>query len=105
MKKQYWKKKVADCNKPASSFAVRCLTLCLSLYFLTLNPAKAQRDSTVVDHKRLRTIAVSSAVAYTAGLATLNHVWYKDSERQSFRFFNDNAEWKQVDKAGHFFAS
>jgi uncharacterized protein YfiM (DUF2279 family) len=32
-------------------------------------------------------------------------VWYEGSERQSFRFFNDNAEWKQLDKAGHFYAS
>lgn len=46
-----------------------------------------------------------SGAGYAAGIATLNHVWYKNTERQSFRFFNDNAEWKQVDKAGHFFAS
>ena len=48
---------------------------------------------------------IASAAGYTAGMLTLNHVWYKDTGRQSFRFFNDNAEWKQVDKAGHFFAS
>src|SRR5690606_16525712 len=34
----------------------------------------------------------------------LNHVWYKNTDRQSFRFFNDNAEWKQLDKVGHFYA-
>lgn len=48
---------------------------------------------------------MASGVGYTAGLVALNHVWYKNTERQSFRFFNDNAEWKQVDKVGHFFAS
>lgn len=85
--------------------AVRSLAVCLPAFLLHFNPAKAQYDSSVVDHKKLRTIAIASAVGYTAGLATLNYVWYKDTERQSFRFFNDNAEWKQVDKAGHFFAS
>jgi uncharacterized protein YfiM (DUF2279 family) len=38
-------------------------------------------------------------------MAGLYKVWYKDSPHQSFAFFNDNAEWKQVDKAGHFFSS
>jgi uncharacterized protein YfiM (DUF2279 family) len=67
--------------------------------------ASGQHDSSTVDRKKLRTLVVAAGVGYTAGLATLNHVWYKDTERQSFRFFNDNAEWKQVDKVGHFFAS
>ena len=66
---------------------------------------RAQTDSTGVDRKKLNTYIIATGATYTAGLVTLNHVWYKDTERQSFRFFNDNAEWKQVDKAGHFFAS
>lgn len=93
-------------NSVVPSSAVKALLLCfVTLFSLTLSPASAQSDSSTVNKKKLRTIAVVSGVAYTAGLATLNHVWYKDTERQSFRFFNDNAEWKQVDKAGHFFAS
>lgn len=71
------------------------------LAFLT----RAQGDSTGVERRKLNTYIVATGATYTAGLATLNHVWYKNTERQSFRFFNDNAEWKQVDKAGHFFAS
>ena len=105
MKKLYLRKKAVERNRQLSSFARRSRILCLPVFFLLFNPAKAQQDSTVVDQKRLRTIGVASAVGYTAGLATLNHVWYKDTERRSFRFFNDNAEWKQVDKTGHFFAS
>ncbi len=34
-------------------------------------------------------------------LYTLHHAWYKDLERTGFHFFNDNHEWKQMDKAGH----
>lgn len=38
-------------------------------------------------------------------MAGLYQVWYRDYERQPFTFFNDNSEWKQVDKAGHFFTT
>lgn len=93
-------------NRLVPSFAAKTFLLCfITLSFLASSPALAQGDSSTVNKKKIRTIAVVSGAAYTAGLATLNHVWYKDTERQSFRFFNDNAEWKQVDKAGHFFAS
>jgi uncharacterized protein YfiM (DUF2279 family) len=66
----------------------------------------SQTDSTATINKRkLTTLLIASAAGYSAGLVTLNHVWYKNTEHQPFRFFDDNAEWKQVDKAGHVFAS
>jgi hypothetical protein len=52
--------------------------------------------------KRFRNVALATASGYTIGMAGLYQLWYRDSEKQSFRFFNDNAEWKQVDKIGHF---
>lgn len=66
---------------------------------------QGQHDTTALNRKRLNTLVIAAGVGYTAGLATLNHVWYKNNERQSFHFFNDNAEWKQVDKVGHLFSS
>lgn len=51
-----------------------------------------------------RLITVTSAT-YALGMGTLYQVWYKNSQSQSFRFFNDNAEWKQVDKVGHVFTA
>ena len=66
---------------------------------------QAQYDSTTVNRKKLNTLITASALGYTGGLVVLNHVWYKNTGRQSFRFFNDNSEWKQMDKAGHIFAS
>jgi uncharacterized protein YfiM (DUF2279 family) len=33
---------------------------------------------------------------------TLNELWYKEYERSSFHFTNDNTAWKQMDKVGHF---
>jgi hypothetical protein len=55
--------------------------------------------------KRIRTLAISGTVAYGVTLVGLSHLWYSDSKSQPFQFFNDNAEWKQVDKFGHFFSS
>ena len=64
-----------------------------------------QTDTSRVNKKRLNTIVIAGGAGYAAGLIALNHVWYKDTERHSFRFFNDNAEWKQLDKLGHFYNS
>lgn len=62
-------------------------------------------DTSKVSPQRIRILTIGGAAGYTAALAGLSHLWYADSESQSFRFFNDNAEWKQVDKVGHFFSS
>jgi uncharacterized protein YfiM (DUF2279 family) len=86
---------------PFASFALLLILFC-SLSSFSIH---AQSDSSVVNRRKLRTIVIASATGYTAGLIVLNHVWYKDTERQSFRFFNDNAEWKQLDKLGHFYNS
>lgn len=65
----------------------------------------AQQDTSAIDQKKIRRFAFIAGAGYVTGLAALNHVWYRDTERQSFRFFNDNAEWKQVDKLGHAYAA
>ena len=57
------------------------------------------------DKKRLRTVLIGTSAGYTLSMAGLYELWYKDAGNQSFRFFNDNAEWKQVDKFGHFGSS
>lgn len=61
----------------------------------------AQSDST----KRLKPLLIGTGIAYTGALIGLNELWYSDFERESFHFFNDHNEWKQLDKAGHFFAA
>ncbi len=72
--------------------------------------AKAQElDSTTlqksVNRVRLRALVIGGSATYTATLAGLNFLWYADSPRSSFHFFNDNSEWKQVDKLGHFYTA
>jgi uncharacterized protein YfiM (DUF2279 family) len=92
-------------NERMFSNARSCVSLLTIFLILTALSAKAQADSTIVNRRRLNSFIIVSGAGYAAGLVALNHVWYEDTGRQSFRFFNDNAEWKQLDKAGHFFNS
>lgn len=50
---------------------------------------------------RLRALLVTSAAGYGLGIYGMNELWYKNSPRSAFHFFNDAGEWQQVDKAGH----
>ncbi|MBL7856222.1 MAG: DUF2279 domain-containing protein [Cyclobacteriaceae bacterium] len=80
--------------------------LLLALWLALLNSVDAQvSDSSGVNKKRLRTFALSASLVYGATLVGLNELWYSDSGKEPFHWFNDNAEWKQVDKLGHFYSS
>lgn len=55
--------------------------------------------------QRRNTVVISEAVALTGTLVALNQVWYSDYAKSSFHLKNDNAQWLQMDKAGHVFSS
>jgi uncharacterized protein YfiM (DUF2279 family) len=65
----------------------------------------AQTDSTVVNKKRLIITSTSIGAGYAASMVVLGNAWYSDAPKTSFHFFNDAPEWKQMDKAGHFFSA
>ncbi len=54
-----------------------------------------------------RLIGVLSAqgAIYFGSLAGLYFLWYKEYPQTNFHFFNDNSEWLQMDKMGHFLSS
>ena len=53
-----------------------------------------------------RNAVVISQAALSAGLLIgLNQAWYADYPRTNFHTINDNAEWLQMDKAGHVFSA
>jgi hypothetical protein len=80
--------------------------LFFGLIFCPLIAAAQLSDSTyVLNKERLKFGAIGSAVVYSAALVGLSQLWYTDSESQPFQFFNDNREWKQVDKLGHMFST
>jgi uncharacterized protein YfiM (DUF2279 family) len=55
--------------------------------------------------KRVTGVAIANVVGYSAILVGLNSAWYAEYPRSSFHFFDDNAEWLQVDKVGHFYSA
>jgi uncharacterized protein YfiM (DUF2279 family) len=76
------------------------------LFLFICQGAVAQSpDSVEINRKRLRILALGGGAGYTLGWIGLHQLWYKDQNSQSFRWFNDNREWKQMDKAGHFFTA
>ncbi|TRX36291.1 DUF2279 domain-containing protein [Flavobacterium restrictum] len=55
--------------------------------------------------KRQNTVFLSEAIVASAALIGLNQVWYADYPQSHFHFINDNSEWLQMDKMGHFYSS
>lgn len=51
--------------------------------------------------KRLKLVLGTGGVVYAGTLIGLSQMWYKDYEQTPFHFFNDNAQWAQIDKFGH----
>lgn len=64
---------------------------------------KAQGDS--LTRAKLKKLTWYGGAAYGASLIALSQAWYAEQGLSSFRFFNDNPQWKQVDKVGHFYTT
>jgi len=63
------------------------------------------KPSDSLNKKRLNTTIISETIIGTATLVGLNQLWYADYPKSDFHFINDNAEWLQMDKAGHVFSA
>ena len=80
--------------------------LCLGIFLLSHFNHYGQSvapDSLV--KKRVDKFLIVVGVGYAVSLVGLNQIWYKDFPRSRFHFFDDNPEWKQIDKLGHFYNS
>lgn len=55
--------------------------------------------------KRVKLIAIGNIVGYGSVMAGLYSNWYSNYPQTNFHFFNDNHEWKQVDKVGHAYSA
>jgi hypothetical protein len=80
------------------------------LFFLSLillfNFCFAQNDSlTKTTYYKKTALISSTALVGTGSLFYLNQVWYKNYNTGKFHFFNDNAEWLQMDKVGHIYST
>jgi uncharacterized protein YfiM (DUF2279 family) len=63
------------------------------------------KPSDSLNQNRFKTVVISESVLATAALVGLNQLWYADYPKSNFHLINDNAEWLQMDKAGHVFSS
>ena len=59
-----------------------------------------QKDT--LSKKRLTTFIIAGASIYAVSMTGLYQLWYKNYPQSKFHFFNDNDEWLQMDKMGHF---
>lgn len=50
-------------------------------------------------------VIISELALSGTALFALNQLWYANYSKSSFHTINDNAEWLQVDKAGHVFSA
>ncbi|HXS56299.1 MAG TPA: DUF2279 domain-containing protein [Hanamia sp.] len=55
--------------------------------------------------KRVRLVTAANIVGYGGTLVGLNAIWYAKYPRSGFHFFNDDAEWQQMDKVGHVYSA
>ena len=54
---------------------------------------------------RLKKVYITEAALATTTLIGLNQLWYADYPKSKFHFINDNSDWNQMDKMGHFMTS
>lgn len=55
--------------------------------------------------KRVKLVTAANVVGYGGALIGLNAAWYSQYPRSGFHFFNDDAQWLQMDKAGHVYSA
>ncbi|MDW8392821.1 MAG: DUF2279 domain-containing protein [Chitinophagales bacterium] len=92
---------------------MRCciLLIALALLFRTapLNgqsePGRLLVPADSLHAGRLAFVAGAWTTLYGLTLYGLNEYWYAEYERGAFHFFNDGAEWLQMDKAGHVYTA
>jgi hypothetical protein len=63
------------------------------------------KPSDSVNTVRKNTVYIGESVVFGAALIGLNQLWYKDYPKSNFHFINDNNQWLQMDKVGHFYST
>ncbi|MEO5778106.1 MAG: DUF2279 domain-containing protein [Flavobacterium sp.] len=91
--------------KASKSIVLLLLFGCCQISFAQNSIENFLKPSDTLNKNHLKTLVISEAAIGTATLIGLNQVWYADYPRSNFHFINDNAEWLQMDKAGHVFSS
>ncbi len=90
----------------------KTLTYIILVAFLSLfgiaGKVSAQLSNPPLDtlnKKKLYSIIAIEGGAYVGGISFLSFVWYKDSERVPFHWYDDSKGYLQMDKGGHAFTA
>jgi hypothetical protein len=78
--------------------------VCVLCTFCIRTPLHAQ-DSTAFKKERFIPVVSAAAITYVGSMYGLYQAWYKDYPSGPFHSFNDNSEWMQMDKAGHYYTA
>ena len=96
-------------NKRIYIFILIILPTFFAGNFGTVAIAQKMAEDSSLTHKQKvlrKSILLGSMGAYTIGsLSFLDLIWYHPYQSTSFHFFNDNAQWCQMDKCGHAFST
>ncbi len=63
------------------------------------------KPSDTLNIPRRNAVVISELALSGSALLALNQLWYANYPKSDFKSINDNAEWLQVDKAGHVFSA
>jgi hypothetical protein len=85
---------------------MKVISIVFSILLITSIQVHAQyADTSSIDKKKFRSLMITAGAVYSISIVGMYELWYKDSEKTSFHFFNDSKGWKQVDKLGHFYST
>jgi hypothetical protein len=88
-----------------SFFDLTKISFTAALFICSLDVKSDSLDVSNPGKKKILYVSIGAATIYTSALIGLDRAWYKNSPQTSFHFFNDNKEWNQMDKFGHFYSS
>ena len=88
-------------NKDIITFYI----LLISTFSLCAQNSSFYKKSDTLNTKRRNAVIITESVIAGTALIGLNQLWYKDYPRSGFHFKNDNNDWQQMDKVGHFMTS
>lgn len=66
-----------------------------------INPLSPQPLTKRQVNNRVKIMAATNVIGYSAAMAGLYSAWYKNYPQTHFHAFNDIGEWNQIDKIGH----
>jgi hypothetical protein len=77
------------------------LNLCFAFHLQSFPQKGFLEPSLQYNPSRLGAVVVSELAGGLLVTTGLYYLWYRKHPRSKFHFFNDNAEWLQMDKMGH----